>query len=327
MHRLLTRLIVNTILQRKHAAAAQKSFDDFSNYRLAKGLRELQIVARQYTTSVFLVGCGILSAGFGLKGFLLPNHFIDGGATGIALLTAGLTGWPLPVLLVLINIPFILLGYRVIGRGFALKTALAIGGLALCTAFFPYPIITEDKLLVAVFGGFFLGAGIGLSVRGGAVIDGTEVLAIYFSRQRGLTMGDVILIFNIIIFSAAAWLLTLETALYSILTYLAASKAVDFIIEGIEEYTGVTIISIKPDEVREMIVNTLRRGVTVYVGKAGYGRSGCRDWEQDILFTVITRLELSKLKAELEKIDPNAFTVMHSINDSKGGLLKKRPLH
>lgn len=327
MHRLLTRLIVNTILQRKHAAADQKSFDDFSNYRLAKGLRELQIVVRQYTTSVFLVGCGILSAGFGLKGFLLPNHFIDGGATGIALLTAGLTGWPLPVLLVLINIPFILLGYRVIGRGFALKTALAIGGLALCTAFFPYPIITEDKLLVAVFGGFFLGAGIGLSVRGGAVIDGTEVLAIYFSRQRGLTMGDVILIFNIIIFSVAAWLLTLETALYSILTYLAASKAVDFIIEGIEEYTGVTIISIKPDEVREMIVNTLRRGVTVYVGKAGYGRSGCRDWEQDILFTVITRLELSKLKAELEKIDPNAFTVMHSINDSKGGLLKKRPLH
>lgn len=327
MHRLLTRLIVNTILQRKHSTADQKSFDDFSNYRLAKGLRELQIVVRQYTTSAFLVGCGILSAGFGLKGFLLPNHFIDGGATGIALLTAGLTGWPLPVLLVLINIPFILLGYRVIGRGFALKTALAIGGLALCTAFFPYPIITEDKLLVAVFGGFFLGAGIGLSVRGGAVIDGTEVLAIYFSRQRGLTMGDVILIFNIIIFSVAAWLLTLETALYSILTYLAASKAVDFIIEGIEEYTGVTIISIKSDEVREMIVNTLRRGVTVYVGKAGYGRSGCRDWEQDILFTVITRLELSKLKAELEKIDPNAFTVMHSINDSKGGLLKKRPLH
>lgn len=327
MHKLLTRLVVNTILRKEHSTADQQSLDNFSNYRLAKGLHELQIVVRQYMTSAFLVSCGILSAGFGLKGFLLPNHFIDGGATGIALLTAGVTGWPLPVLLILINIPFILLGYRVIGRGFALKTALAIGGLALCTAFFPYPIITEDKLLVAVFGGFFLGAGIGLSVRGGAVIDGTEVLAIHFSRKRGLTMGDVILIFNIIIFSVAAWLLTLETALYSILTYLAASKAVDFIIEGIEEYTGVTIISIKPDEVREMIVSTLRRGVTVYVGKAGYGRSGCRDWEQDILFTVITRLELSKLKAELEKIDPHAFTVMHSINDSKGGLLKKRPLH
>ena len=322
MHKLLTKLVVKTIFRKEGPAATH-----FSDYQLAKGLRELLITGRQYLTNVFLVGCGIFSAGFGLKGFLLPNHFIDGGATGIALLVAGVTGLPLPVLLIVINLPFVLLGIRVVGRGFALKTAFAIGGLALCTAFVSYPIITEDKLLVAVFGGFFLGAGIGLSVRGGAVIDGTEVLAIHLSRQRGLTMGDVILIFNIIIFSVAAYLLSIETALYSILTYLAASKAVDFIIEGIEEYTGVTIISIKSDEVREMIVNTLRRGVTVYSGKAGYGRSGSREREQDILFTVITRLELSKLKAELEKIDPNAFTVMHSINDSKGGLLKRRPLH
>ncbi|MEO7960614.1 MAG: YitT family protein, partial [Ginsengibacter sp.] len=216
--------------------------------------------------------------------------------------------------------------YRIISRPFALKTAIAIIALSLAVAIIPYPQITQDKLLIAIFGGFFLGLGIGLAVRGGAVIDGTEVLAIGLSRRMGLSIGDIILIINIIIFSVAAYVLSIEVALYSILTYLSASKTVDFIIEGIEEYTGVTIISIKAENIRKMIIDNMGRGVTTYLGEKGYGRSGHTEGEIKIIYTVITRLEVAKLNTEIEKIDPNAFVIMSSIKDTRGGMIKKRPL-
>lgn len=270
-----------------------------------------------------LITAGIFSAAFGFKGFLMTNHFIDGGATGISLLISALTPIPLYVLLIVINIPFILLGYKIIGKLFAIKTALAICGLALVVATVEFPDVTKDNLLVAIFGGFFLGAGIGLSVRGGAVIDGTEVLAIYLSRKFGTTIGDIIILINIIIFSVAAYLLSVEIALYSMITYLSASKTLDFVVEGIEEYTGVTIISPYSAEIREMIIETLGRGVTIYNGKSGFGKAG-ETTDIDIVYTVITRLELSRFNTELEKIDPQAFIVMSSIRDTKGGMIKKR---
>jgi len=210
------------------------------------------------------------------------------------------------------------------GKQFAIKTALAITGLAICLATVSFPNVTNDNLLVAVFGGFFLGAGIGLAIRGGAVIDGTEVLAIFLSRKFGTTLGDIILVINIFIFSAAAYLLGIEVALYSMITYLAATKTLDFIVEGIEEYIGVTIISSHSEEIRQMIVNTLGRGVTVYKGQRGFGKNGEKK-EIDIVYTVLTRLELNKLNTEIEKIDPNAFVVMSSVKDTKGGMIKKRP--
>jgi len=267
---------------------------------------------------------GVLTAGFGLKGFLLPNSFIDGGVTGISLLIAEVTILTLPPLLIIINAPFIILGYFQMGKAFAFKSALAICGLALVVAVFPYPIITHDKLLIAAFGGFFLGLGIGFAMRGGAVLDGTEVLAIYLTRQSSLSVGDVILGFNIAIFSVAAYLLSIETALYAILTYFTASKALDFILEGIEEYTGVTIISHRSEEIRRMIIHTLRRGVTIYSGKSGFGKRGEGHAEIDIIYTVVTRLEVSRLQQEIEVIDPLAFVVMSSIKDTKGGMIKKR---
>ena len=190
--------------------------------------------------------------------------------------------------------------------------------------FIPYPVVTSDKLLIAVFGGFFLGAGIGLAMRGGAVLDGTEVLAIYISKKTGLTIGDVILIFNILIFSFGAYILSVEIALYAILTYLAASKTVDFVIECVEEYTGVTIISPKTDQVRFMIIEKLGRGVTIYNGKGGYAKEGEPLKDTQILFTVITRLEIAKLQSEIHKIEPGAFIVMNSLKDTKGGMVKKR---
>jgi uncharacterized membrane-anchored protein YitT (DUF2179 family) len=274
----------------------------------------------------FQVLIGVLSAGFGLKGFLLHNGFIDGGVTGISLLVNRATGATLPWLIIGINIPFLFLAWRQIGRGFAARSLLAIALLAAAVYFIPYPAVTNDKILVAVFGGFFLGAGIGMAIRGGSVIDGTEILAIHLNRRSNLSVGDFILVFNIFIFSAAAWLLSVETALYSILTYLAASKTVDFILEGIDEFTGVTIISIRSRQVSDMIQNKLGRGLTIYQGKRGIGKSGEKANTTDIIFTVVSRLELNRLKSEVESIDRNAFIVMHTVKDAHGGMVKRKPL-
>lgn len=275
---------------------------------------------------IFFILIGVFSAGFGLKGFLLPNLFIDGGAMGISLLISETTKFPLSVLVVLVNVPFIIMGYWHIGKNFAFKSVFAIIMLALSIYLIPYPLITSDKLLIAVFGGFFLGAGIGLSIRGGAVIDGTEVLAIFLSKKTGLSIGDVILIFNVIIFSFGAYILSIEVALYAMLTYIAAAKTVDFIIEGVEEYTGITIISNKNEAVRLMITEKLGRGVTIYSGKGGYTKNGAVLEERNIIYTIVTRLEITKLKTEIDKIDPDAFLFMNSIKDTKGGMIKKRPL-
>jgi uncharacterized membrane-anchored protein YitT (DUF2179 family) len=295
----------------------------FSTYQLAKGYREFVISVKRSFKDFILITLGIFSASFGFKGFLLTNQFIDGGATGISLLIAALSGVPLYLLIICVNLPFIVLAYHVVGRQFAFRTAIAIAALALVLATVSFPNVTDDNLLVALFGGFFLGAGIGFAIRGSAVIDGTEVLAIYLSRKFGTTIGDIIMIINVIIFSAAAYFLGIDIALYSMITYLSASKTLDFIVEGVEEYIGVTIVSSHSEEIRQMIINKMGRGVTVYSGKRGYGKRG-ETKETEIIFTVITRLELSKLNTEIEKIEPTAFVVMNSVKDTKGGMIKKR---
>ncbi len=297
-----------------------------SKYFLAKSFLQFKTLVKREVFNAVLLCAGIFVAGFGLKSFLLPTGFIDGGITGISLLLSKLSNWSLSILIPLLNIPFIILGFRSVGRTFAIKTCIAIVGLALCLAFINYPVLSQDKLIVAVFGGFFLGAGIGLAIRGGGVLDGTEVMAIYIGKKSTLTIGDVILILNIIIFSFAAWLLSFEVAFYSILTYLAASKTVDFILNGIEEYTGVTIISQRSEEIRKMITQDLGRGVTIYRGSKGFGKRGHNLENIDIIYSVVTRLEVSKLNLEIEKIDPQAFVVMNSLKDIKGGMIKKRPL-
>jgi uncharacterized membrane-anchored protein YitT (DUF2179 family) len=270
-----------------------------------------------------LILLGILSAGLGLKGFLLSSQFIDGGVTGVSMLVSNVLGFPLAVLILVFNLPFIALGYRQIGRRFAIKSALAIGGLSLCLAFVKYPDVTPDKLLTAVFGGFFIGAGIGLAIRGGAVLDGTEVAALLITKSSSfLKVGDVILLLNVFIFSGAAFFLGIEPALYSMLTYFAASKTVDFLIHGIEEYTAVIIISDKSEEIRQAIIRYLRRGVTVYKGRGGLSNS-----DQDILFCVVTRLEIGRIKTVVRDLDEAAFIVVHPLSDAEGGMVKRIALH
>ena len=288
-------------------------------------LRIRRIIFERTIKDILFITLGVAAAGFGLKGFLLPNKFLDGGVMGISLLMNIVTGIDLSILVVLINLPFVVIAYAQVSKRFALRTLIAITLLALALTWIDFPIITSDKLLIAVFGGFFLGAGIGLSIRGGSVIDGTEVLAIYSSRKTTLTVGDFILIFNMLIFSVAAYLIDIETALYAILTYLVASKTVDFVVHGIEEYTSVMIVSEKSDEIKDAIINRLGRGVTILKGKSGFGKKGHRSMDVDVIYSVITRLELQRLKTEITKIDPDAFVVENSVNDIKGGMIKKRP--
>jgi uncharacterized membrane-anchored protein YitT (DUF2179 family) len=301
---------------------------------MIKQLKNKTSIKQKYTSKDFwklvrkmsFIALGIISASFGLKGFLLPNSFIDGGVTGISLIIGELTNIPLSYLLVALNIPFIILAYSTINRQFAFRSLVAIVLLALTVHFVPFPTITNDKLLIAVFGGFFLGLGIGLAIRGGSVIDGTEILAVFAGRKTTMTIADVILVLNVFIFMVAAYVFSIEIALYAILTYLAASKTVDFIVSGIEEYIGVTIISEYSEEIRLAIIENLGRGCTLYYGKKGFAKRGEKLKKTDIVYTLITRLELSKLKSEVDKIDKDAFVVMHSIKDVKGGMIKKKPM-
>jgi len=315
-------IIINEIKK----SLGKKDTDNISRYQMAKGSMRVKRSIWNSIRSFLFMGLGITSAGFGLEGFLIPSGLIDGGATGISLLTNRQTGISFSILILLVNVPFILLGWKQIGKGFSIKSILCIAVLALVVAFIPFPMVTTDKVLVAVFGGFFLGAGIGLTIRGGAVIDGTEILAIFLSRKRSISVGDFIMLFNIVIFSVAAYLYTIEMALYSILTYMAAAKTIDFILDGIEEFTGVTIISPHTVEIAEFIKHKMGRGLTIYTGKKGFGKRGESLTATDIIFTVVTRLEISRLTQEVEKIDPDAFIVMQSINDTRGGMVKKRPL-
>ena len=272
------------------------------------------------TSCIYMI-LGVISATIGLKAFLLSNNFLDGGAMGVSLLINILTDFDLSLLILMINLPFIIIGYRQISWQFAIRSTISIILLSVLMHFVELPSITSDKLLIAIFGGVFLGAGIGFSIRGGSVIDGTEVMAIYMSRRGGITVGNFIAIFNVALFIIAASLINVETAMYSMLTYVAASKSVDFIINGIEEYIGVTIVSPQNADIRHMITDQLHRGVTVYRAAGGY--QSAHDENRKVLFCVVTRLEVTKLLSEIEKIDPTAFVVQHSIREIKGGVLKK----
>ncbi|GAB3698462.1 YitT family protein [Spirosoma flavus] len=276
--------------------------------------------------SIFIVA-GVFSAGLGIKGFLTSSNFIDGGVTGVSMLMANLFKIPLPFWLLIINLPFIGLGYRQFGRQFALKSTLAIAGLSISLAVVPYPDVTPDFLLTSVFGGFFIGAGIGLTIRGGAVLDGTEIAALLISRTNPtLKVSDVILVLNVSIFGAAAFFLGVGPALYSMITYFAASKTVDFVIHGIEEYTAILIVSKNPEPIQQQIIER-GWGITILRGHGGYGKHGSHQEIDSVLYTVITRLEISRLRSMVIELDPNAFIIQHSVDDVAGGKVKSLPMH
>lgn len=323
MNPLFSKVLVD--IARKRIEAKQEKNRPATPSQVAKLVNNIKVEIKHAVKEYFFIAVGVFSAGFGLKGFLLPNNFIDGGATGISLLLENTTTISISYLLILVNIPFIILATKTIGRKFAIRSIIAITLLALVVHFIDYPIITQDKLLISIFGGFFLGSGIGLAMRGGSVIDGTEVLAIFLSRKFSITIGDVLFLINLVIFSFGAYILSIETALYAILTYLSAAKIVDFVVDGVEEYVGVTIISKHHEAMQHMLINKLGRACTIYAGKGGFGSTGI-SYDKDIIYTVVTRLELAKLNTEIDKIDLKAFIIMGIVKDLRGGMIKKKPM-
>ncbi len=271
---------------------------------------------------------GIIISGFALKCFLVPNRFFDGGITGLSLLLHEIYHLNLSGLILLLNLPLVALSYFTLGRNFAFRILASIILFGVCLYVLPDYPLTSDKLLIAVFGGIFLGIGIGLVMRAGAALDGIEVLALYTLKRTSFTITEIILGLNILIFTIAAFKFGIETSLYSILTYFAATRTIDYIVEGIQAYTGVTIISGKSEAIKYELVNNLGRGITVYKGERGFlpGRFEIST-ECDIIFTVITRMELRKLKNLVYEVDPRAFVFANTIKEAAGGILNRRHTH
>lgn len=267
---------------------------------------------------------GVFLSAYALKGFLVPNLFLGGGITGISILLNRVLDVKLSIILILANLPLIIIGRYLVNTRFAYKTLATVVGLALCMEFINFPKVTSDPSLISAFGGVFLGFGIGLSMRAGCALDGIEIIALYTNRKSGFTMSEIIFVINSIIFLIAAISFGMEIALNSILTYFTASKTIDFVIEGMEEYTGVTIISSNSEAIKRTLVMDLGRGITVYKGERGFMKESFEQSQEcDIVFTVVTRLDVRRLKNLVYGIDPKAFVFTNTIKETAGGILKK----
>ncbi len=275
--------------------------------------------------NIFLITLGCSFSVFAMKGFMIPNHFLDGGITGISILLHEIFHINISFLVIILNIVFVFLGYKRIGKTFAVQTSIAVLLLSIGLLFVNIPAFTSDKLLIAVFGGIMMGTGVGLVIRGGGVIDGAEVIAVFTGRKTGFSNSEIIMVINSIIFAIAAIQFGIETAMYSIITYFTATRAINYVVEGIEELTAMNIISSQPNEVKNYLVNELNKGITVYKGERGY-LPGSFDvkFDCEIIVTVITRLEIKQIEIALKLIDPNAFMYVQRIKDASGGILKPK---
>ena len=270
-----------------------------------------------------LAGAGL--AVLAMKGFMIPNRFLDGGITGISILLHEIFHFNISILVILLNLGFIYLGYRKIGKTFAVQTSIAVIILATGLLFIDINPITNDKLLIAIFGGILIGTGVGLVIRGGGVIDGAEVIAVFTRRKSGFSNSEIIMLINCIIFAVAALQFGIETAMYSIITYFTATRATNYVVDGIEEYTAMNIVSARQEEIKDFLVNDLGKGITVYKGERGY-LPGSFDIKTDceIIVTIVTRLEIKQIQDSLMNIDPKAFVYVQSIKEASGGILKAK---
>ncbi len=284
--------------------------------------------AARWLQDILLTVFGVTIAGIALKLFLVPNHFFDGGVTGFSLLVHEIYGFNLGLVILLLNLPLIVVSYFSIGKRFAGRTLVCVLLLGICLLLIPNYALTADKLLICIFGGAFLGIGVGLIMRTGAALDGIEVLAVYTLKRTSFTITEIILGINIIIFSIAAFRFGIETALYSIITYFTATRCIDYVVEGLQAYTGVTIVSGKSEAIKYQLVNKFGRGITIYKGERGFlpGKYEISA-DCDIIFTVITRLEMRKLKNLVFDVDPKAFVFASTIKEASGGIIKRRQHH
>ncbi len=275
--------------------------------------------------NLLLIFVGTSLAVLSMKGFMIPNRFMDGGITGISILLHEIFHINISFLVIALNVFFVYLGYRRIGKTFAVQTTIAVLILAIGLLFVEINPITKDKLLIAAFGGILIGTGVGLVIRGGGVIDGAEVIAVFTGRKTGFSNSEIIMLINTIIFAVAALQFGIETAMYSIITYFTATRATDYVVDGIEEFTAMNIICAQQEEVKNLLVNELGKGITVYKGERGYlpGSFEVRT-ESDIIVTIITRLEIKQIQDAILEIDPKAFIYVQSIKEASGGILKAK---
>ncbi|RYZ30980.1 MAG: YitT family protein [Chitinophagaceae bacterium] len=275
--------------------------------------------------NLFLILLGTSLAVLAMKGFMIPNRFMDGGITGISILLHEIFHINISFLVIILNVVFVYLGYKRIGKTFAVQTTIAVFLLAIGLLFVEINPITHDKLLIATFGGLLIGTGVGLVIRGGGVIDGAEVIAVFTVRKTGFSNSEIIMLINTLIFAIAALQFGIETAMYSIITYFAATRTTNYIVDGIEEYTAMNIICSQHEEVKSLLVNDLGKGITVYKGERGYlpGSFEVRT-QSDIIVTIITRLEIKQIQDAVMEIDPRAFIYVQSIKEASGGILKAK---
>lgn len=277
---------------------------------------------KQGISEGFQISIGITLASIGLKAFLLPNGFLDGGVTGIAILISQLFDLDISIVLLLVSGPFLLMGWKTLTKKIVIKSFLAISALAIFIHFENFTSLTEDKLLIAIFGGLFLGAGIGITIKNGAVLDGSEILGIFINNRFGISIGKVILLFNILLFSVTAFLISIEVSMYSILTFLITAKVIDLMIEGFEDYVGLMIVSENANAIENALISEIGVGITIYKGSKGYGQRGAKKHEE-IIHTVINRIDINRTYNLIEKIDEKAFIIEFDVNNVKGGILKK----
>ncbi|WP_246188298.1 YitT family protein [Metabacillus lacus] len=271
---------------------------------------------------IFILLGAVLMA-VGLELFLVPNNILDGGIVGISIILSHLTGFKLGLFIFLLNIPFFYLGYKQIGKTFALSTLSGIAVLSVSTTLLHHtPSFTEDLLLATVFGGIILGVGVGLVIRNGGSLDGTEILAILFNKRIPFSVGEMIMFFNLFIFTTAGFVFGWDRAMYSFIAYFIAFKTIDVVIQGLDESKSAWIISDQHKEIGEAILARLGRGVTYLSGEGAYSGD-----EKKVIFCIITRLEEAKLKAIVEELDDHAFFAVGNINEVKGGRFKKKDIH
>lgn len=265
---------------------------------------------------------GVIITSIGLKAFLIPNGFLDGGITGLAILIKVLVDIPTHFSLLILTIPFLILAYYKISRKVAIKSVYSILLLSGILYFENFDVITTDKLLICFFGGLFVGAGIGISIKNGAVLDGSEIIALWFNNKLGLSIGSITLAFNIILFLFTAILVDAETAMYSTLVFVVTAKVIDFIIKGFEEFIGVMVVSEELEAIQKAIETNIGAGYTVFTESEGLGNSGEKRG-QKVLQTIVNRIDLNKLHSIIKQIDPNAFVIDYDVNNISGGIFRK----
>lgn len=280
------------------------------------------IKIKQIVTESFQISAGIVLASIGLKAFLLPNGFLDGGVTGIAILISQLFEFNISIVLLIVSIPFLFLAWKTLNKKTAIKSFVSITSLAIFIHFENFTSVTDDKLLIAIFGGLFLGSGIGLTIKNGAVLDGSEILGIYVNNRFGISIGKVILLFNMILFAITAVFISIEVSMYSVLTFLITAKVIDLMIEGFEDYIGLMIVSEDAKGIERGLIKKIGVGITTYKGATGYGQRGHKE-HSEIIHTVINRIDINRTYSLIEQIDEKAIIIEFDVNNVRGGILKK----